>query len=151
RQHAELLELNAEQLAVRAVVVDDQHAPSFERRRRDTTQLRAVRARPAEACREPEERADILSALDADLTPHELDELTDDRQPETCTAEAPRRRSIDLREWLKKRPHTVRRNTHAGIAYLAAHEGTFVVRFQDADFDRDFAFCCELDRVAAQV
>ena len=90
-------ELPEKDLAVRGIVVDDQHAKPSKFVGRELSrhcQRRGLDQRQPK----PERAATTHSACDANVAPHQLDELFGNGQPQASAAELPRCRSVDLRE-----------------------------------------------------
>ncbi|MFO0747453.1 MAG: hypothetical protein U1F43_17580 [Myxococcota bacterium] len=97
---------------------------------------------------EPEGRAHVGSALDADLAAHELDQLAADGEPEAGAAVAPRVRAVDLREGAEEAAQVLGGDADAGVGDRHAH----ATRARCArQLDRDRAARRELHGVADEV
>ena len=115
--HAPRRGLPREDLAIRRVVVDDQHALAFELRLAEARigGLRGCLGRFG-ADRQVERGSDTRLALHFDRSAHQLDEALRDRQAEPGAAVAAGRRGIDLAERLEEPVHPVLRDPDAGVS-----------------------------------
>ena len=96
----QLTSISSQDPAVRRVVVDDEHAEAFERRR-PFDQLARRSGGSAEDRGEVERAPLAHHAFDPEAAAHQLDELARDRQTQTGAAKAAGRRSVGLRERLE--------------------------------------------------
>ena len=145
-------------LAVKAVVFDQQHAL--------VAQLVAQRAVGGQCFlrdkvggrahgqrqRKSHHRALVRFALNQYVTLHQLQQVAADAEPQPGTAKFAGHRRVGLAEFLKDILHEIRRNAHARIRYLEAHGHAAVGRgFHQVAGNGHLAGFGELNGVAGQV
>src|SRR5688500_18072214 len=104
---------------------------------------------------EPEHRALIAAALDADRAAECFDDLTADREPKTGAAEPACCGGVELRERLEQSCLRIERDTASRIVYFPTHDhlSLRLIRRERtrADDDAHGAAIGELDRVIDEV
>jgi hypothetical protein len=149
RAHSPRRHLVLEDLAVRGVVVDDQHVqargPDPRRRRRRTFVL------PGQPEGEGERASPPLLAGHADLAAHELDKLPADGEAQPAAPVDASGRGVGLGERLEQHRAAPRTDPDTGVDDLDAHENALAgVLGHDGAHD-DFARLGELHGVAHQI
>ena len=151
REHAPALYVRLQDPPVRRVVVEDQHAPAFQRGGRG---LFVPSHRPGGGRRRDREVEDgplAGTALRPDATPHRLGQPPADREPQAGPAEAARRRLVGLRERLEERLDPLLRHPDAGVPEREVQDVQLFLGRLDVHGQDDFAALRELHRIVEEV